>query len=101
MSVPPPDTDYSQAPGPAALESAPPQARAAIAEPLRHDRRAALKARRVDVAIGVLAGVAAVLFVPGIALAGIGAIVVLAAVAISLVYRRRRARRAARSRRGS
>jgi hypothetical protein len=100
MSVPPPNIDYSQEPGGGALEGAPPPVRAAIAGPLRHSRRAALNARRVDVAIGVLAGVAAVLFVPGIALAGIGAVVVLAVVGISLLYRRLRARRTGRSRRG-
>ena len=99
MSVPPPDTDFSQAPAPAALEGAPPPVSSAIAEPLRRSRRAALNARRVDVAIGVLAGVLAILLVPGIALAGIGAVLVLAAIGIWLLYRRLRARRAARPRR--
>ena len=100
MSVSRPETDYSEAPVPRGLEGAPPQPRAAIGGQLRHGRRGSvLSARRVDVAIGVLAGIAAVLFVPGIALAGIGAVVVLLAVGLSLIYRRLRARRGARSRR--
>ncbi len=98
MSLPPPETDYVQPPDPGAVEDAPAQAQAEIVASRRARRRAAVNARRVDVAIGVLAGIAVVVFVPGIALAGIIAVVVLLAVGLSLLYRRLRAGRAARSR---
>jgi Flp pilus assembly protein TadB len=56
--------------------------------------------RRLDVAIGVLLAVIALVVAPGVAVVAIGAVIVLVACGLSLLYGRRRARRA-RSRAGS
>ena len=98
MSLPPPETDHSEPQPRAARESGLAQAPAGAAWAGRR-RRGIRGARRVDVAIGVLVGVLVVVFVPGIALAGIGAAVVLVLVGLSLLFRRMRARHAGRSRR--
>jgi len=96
MSVTPHETDYSEPPPPQApLEDKVARAPAAGAW-ARGGRRGA---RLLDVAIGVLAGVLAIVFVPGIALAGIGAVVVLLLVGLSLLYRRARFRHATRAHR--
>ena len=88
MTLPPPKTGYSEPPPR-------PTAGAAGPVPLRRVRtRSRRRARdhRIDVAIGAVVGVIAVLVVPGIALAAIGAVVVLQLVGLSLLYRRIRAR---------
>jgi Flp pilus assembly protein TadB len=53
------------------------------------------RALRLDVALGVLAAIVAILIAPGIALVGIVAVVVLIGAALSFLYNRR-ARRAQR-----
>jgi len=65
----------------------------------RADARRSRRGVRLDVALGLIVGVLAVALVPGIALAGIGAVVVLALAGLSLLVSRRRGRRRARRRR--
>ena len=89
----PPETDYSE-----------PRPRGTVAGasiPLRSTRSQARRSHRgvrvLDVTIGLIAGVLAVALVPGIALAGIGAVIVLALAGLSLLFPRLRARRRART----
>jgi Flp pilus assembly protein TadB len=58
-----------------------------------HRRQRARAFIGVDLAIGILIAVVAVLVAPGIAIVGMVAIVVLLLAALSLLFERRRARR--------
>jgi hypothetical protein len=64
----------------------------------RRARRRRRGLRRLDIALGMIAGVIWIVFAPGIAIAGIIAVLVLALAGISLLFTRRR-RRAGRGRR--
>lgn len=95
MTLPPPETDRHERRRHAPAEDHPTLLRGTG----RPRRRAGSRSRRLDVAIGLLVGALAVVAVPGIALAGIGAAVVLLIVGLSLAYRRTRMRGRARRQR--
>ena len=71
-----------------------PVSAAAERQARRRELRRRRGLRRLDVAIGVLLAIIALLVAPGVAVVAIGAVIVLLTCGLSLLHGRRRARRA-------
>ena len=75
-------------------DPSPPVSAAAERQARRRQLRRRRGLRRLDVALGVLVAIVALVVAPGVAVVAIGAVIVLLACALSLLIGRRRARRA-------